>query len=144
MAAIRITPEAGSVKNYRARDVPLHPHLIEQGFLQAIEGKKGPLFFDPGRYRGGSEGNPQAKKVGEHLATWVRGIGVNHPEVQPNHGWRHRFKTEARKANMSPEVRDAIQGHVPRTEGEAYGDFSAEVMLREINKLPRYELQDTP
>ena len=39
---------------------------------------------------------------------------------------------------MDPEVRDFIQGHLPRTEGERYGDTSPEVTLREISKLPRY------
>lgn len=140
---IRITPEAGSTKSHQARTVALHPHLIEQGFPEVVEGRKGPLFYDPERYRGGSSGNPQAKKVGEYLARWVREIGVDDPIVLPNHGWRHRFKTQARLANMDPEIRDVIQGHSPRTVGETYGDTFPEVSLREIEKLPRYEV-DTP
>lgn len=137
---IRITPEAGSTKNGAARVVALHPHLVEQGFPNIAKGRQGPIFFDPKRYRGGLAGNPQSKKVGEHLARWVREIGVSDPHVQPNHGWRHRFKTQARLANMDPEIRDAIQGHVPRTEGEGYGDTFPEVALRELEKLPRYEV----
>ena len=138
---IRITPEAGSTKSHQARVVALHPHLIEQGFPEIVQGRKGPLFFDPARHRGGSNGNPQYKKVGEYLANWVRHeIGVNDPAVQPNHGWRHRFKTQARLANMDPEIRDVIQGHSPRTVGETYGDIRPEVSLREISKLPRFEL----
>ena len=35
---INITPEAGTVKNKEARRVPLHPHIIEQGFLKMVEG----------------------------------------------------------------------------------------------------------
>ncbi len=137
---IRITPEAGSVKNGKARIVALHPHLVEQGFVQIARVRKGPLFYDPKRHRGGSEGNPQYKKVGEHLAQWVRDLGVDDPNVQPNHGWRHRFKTQARRVSMEPEVRDAIQGHVPRTEGEGYGDTPPEVSLREIRKLPQLQI----
>ena len=139
VSVVRITPDAGSVKNHKARLVPLHPHLIEQGFLEAVRNRSGPLFYDPARYRGGSEANPQSKKVGEFLAKWVRQLGVDHPEIQPNHGWRHRFKTVARNCEMSPEIRDAIQGHVPRTEGEAYGEFQPSAMLRELIKLPRYD-----
>lgn len=137
---IRITPEAGSTKNGEARIVALHPHLVEQGFPDVVKAKQGPIFFDPKRYRNGLAGNPQSKKVGEHLARWVRAIGVSDPNVQPNHGWRHRFKTQARLANMDPEIRDAIQGHTPRTEGEGYGDTFPEVALRELAKLPRYRL----
>ncbi|API59464.1 hypothetical protein BSL82_09205 [Tardibacter chloracetimidivorans] len=137
---IRITPEAGSTKSYQARTVALHPDLIEQGFPAAVAKRKGPLFYDPERYRGGSSGNPQAKKVGEYLARWVRELGVSDPAVLPNHGWRHRFKTQARLANMDPEIRDVIQGHSPRTVGEAYGDTFPEVSLREISKQPRYSI----
>lgn len=137
---IRITPEAGSTKNGEARIVALHPHLVEQGFPEVVKGKQGPIFFDPKRYRNGLAGNPQSKKVGEHLARWVRAVGVSDPNVQPNHGWRHRFKTQARLANMDPEIRDAIQGHTPRTEGEGYGDTFPEVALRELAKLSRYRV----
>ena len=137
---IRITPEAGSVKNRKARTVALHSHLRDQGFLQVVEGKSGPIFYDPALGRGGSNGNPQYKKVAERLAAWVRELGVSDPEVQPNHGWRHRFKSQARVAGMSEEVRDMIQGHVPATEGRAYGDFPPTVTSREIEKLPRYKV----
>ena len=48
--AIRITPEAGTVKGGRARVVPLHEHLIAQGVLKFIAGRgKGPLFYNPTR-----------------------------------------------------------------------------------------------
>lgn len=137
---IRITPEAGATKNHKARVVALHPHLIEQGFHEQVRGKSGFLFYDPKLHRGGTEGNPQSKKVGQFLAAWVRSLGVDDPTVQPNHGWRHRFKTQARSAGMDREVRDVVQGHVPRTEGEDYGDTLPAVMLREIAKLPRYDL----
>jgi integrase len=41
--AIRITPDAGTVKTKQARLVPLHSHLIEQGFLSFVANKgKGP------------------------------------------------------------------------------------------------------
>jgi integrase len=139
---VRITPEAGSQKVDRAYLVPLHPHLIEQGFLAAIDGRKGPLFYDPSRYRGGSDGNPQSKKVAERLATWVRSIGVTDLTVQPNHGWRHRFKTQARLVGMDHEARDALQGHVGRTEAQKYGDMPISVLANAIGKLPRYDLPE--
>ena len=137
---VRVTPDAGSTKTGDTRTFPLHSHLIEQGFLDVVRGKAGPLFYAPTRYRGGKQGNPQYKKVGERLAKWVREIGVDDPNVAPNHGWRHRFKTEARRHKLDPAAADVIQGHAPRTEGERYGDRAVE-LKREIEKLPRYELE---
>ena len=140
LTCIRVTPEAGTQKGDKARVVPLHPHLLEQGFVAAIEGRTGPLFYDPANYRGGSDGNPQSKKVAERLAKWVRSIGVIDTEVQPNHGWRHRFKTKARLVGMDPETRDAIQGHSHRTEGESYGDHPPLALMRAIEMIPAYRI----
>jgi integrase len=137
---LHVTPEAGSTKDGKARDVPVHSHLVEQGFLEVVKrARPGPLFYDPTRHRGGTEGNPQSKKVGEALARWVRAIGVKDRNVQPNHGWRHRYKTDCRLAGIDPETRDAIQGHRPRTEGEKYGRVPIPVRARAVEKLPRYE-----
>lgn len=136
-----ITPDAGSTKNESARYVAIHPHLIEQGFLKFVKRSgAGPLFFDPRRRRKGSEQNPQSKKIGERIAKWVRELGVDDPNILPNHAWRHRFKTVARKVHMDVGARDYMQGHAPATEGEAYGDFPPDVLLHEISKLPKIEI----
>lgn len=138
---MRINPNAGSVKSGEYRDVALHPHLIEQGFLKYVETRKGRhLFYEPSRHRGGKDGNPQYKKAAERLASWVRDIGVDDPSVQPNHGWRHRFVSVARDVKIDPEIRDLIVGHVPRTVGEEYGDLWHHVQSREIARLPRYAI----
>jgi integrase len=139
---IHITPEAGTVKTIKARTVPLHPHLIEMGFFKWARRTKGkkPLFYSLARQRNPDRKTPTSASVGSKLAEWVRGLGIKDPRVAPNHGWRHRFKTAGRKARMDPEVRDAIQGHKPRTEGEDYGEFPPEVMLHEIRKHPRYQV----
>ena len=43
---LRITPEAGTVKNKKTRVVPVHDHLIEQGFLQFVKKQgAGPMFY---------------------------------------------------------------------------------------------------
>lgn len=139
--AMRITPEAGSTKSGEARAVPLHPHLVEQGLLQVAErAGAGPIFYDPKRGRGGSAGNAHHKKVGERLAGWVRDLGVDDPHVQPNHAWRHLFKTIARRAGIAPEVRDAIQGHAPCSVGEAYGDWPIDVLAAAVALIPRHQV----
>lgn len=139
--AMRITPEAGSTKNGHSRIVALHPHLLEQGLLTIARRAGGkPIFYDPERARGAAAGNAHHKKVGERLAGWVRDLGVDDPNVQPNHGWRHLFKTLARRAGIAPEVRDAIQGHAPRSVGEAYGEWPIDVLAQAIRSLPRFDM----
>ncbi|WP_374304982.1 DUF6538 domain-containing protein [Methylocella sp.] len=131
--AIRITPEAGSTKTGGERLVPLHPHLIEQGFLKFVAARpEGPLFFGEG------EGREMPATRAKRLAVWVRELGVT-DVPQPNHGWRHRFKSEARRLNMPADVRDYLQGHAPRSEGEAYGHMPIELLVEWVAKLPRYE-----
>lgn len=60
-----------------ARVVPVHSHLIDQGFLDFVEKRRSlklPLFYDPKRARGGTNANPQYQKVGERLGERVREV----------------------------------------------------------------------
>ncbi len=144
---LRITPEAGSVKNNQARVVPLHEHLIEQGFLAVAEAKEeGPLFYDPARGRGGKDANPHHKKMGERLAAWVRKIGVDDPNVQPNHAWRHLFKAISRRpgCRMDPHAVSAITGHAHSAEGDKYGAPELPVLAEELKRFPRFKLEEQP
>jgi integrase len=44
---MRLTPEAGSIKTSIARTVPLHEHLVEQGFIEFVRAQgDGPLFYN--------------------------------------------------------------------------------------------------
>ena len=139
---MRITPEAGTVKNGVAGDVPIHPHLIEQGFLDYVKRRgPGPLFHDPKKARGGKRENPQYVKIGNRFAEWVRDYAIDDADVAPNHGWRHKFNDDAREVRMDPEIRDAIKGHAPRTEGERYGHAPLSAKWIEINRLKRYEVE---
>jgi integrase len=117
---IRIRGADAKTRSYR--EVPLHGHLIEMGLLAYAKscGAK-PLFYDPGRSRGGKDSNPHHKKVAERLAEWVRSLGID-GDVAPNHGWRHRFSSVSRLVGMTEEVRNIIQGHAAaRTAGD-YGE----------------------
>ena len=42
---MKLTPEAGTMKTGKARTVPIHAHVIEQGFIEFVKLRgKGPLF----------------------------------------------------------------------------------------------------
>ncbi|WP_234050129.1 MULTISPECIES: DUF6538 domain-containing protein [unclassified Xanthobacter] len=135
---VTISPEAGTVKTDEAREVPLHPHLVEMGFPAFVQScKPGHLFLVPNRKTGDVLGPLQGVK--NRLAELSREV-VPDPNVQPTHGWRHRFKTLARDVEMDPGVRDAIQGHSAETVAESYGDVSLKAKVAAIAKLPRYQV----
>ncbi len=71
---IRITPSAGTVKGNKARDVPVHPHLVEQGFIDFVSGcDDGPLFYDPKRPNGGSR--VQSRRTARLVTSSADGCG---------------------------------------------------------------------
>lgn len=133
---IRITPEAGTVKTKQYRDVPLHPHLIEQGFLLFVaKAPKGPLFYSQSTLKNGK--TPWTNVSGK-LSKWARvSAKIDDPRVQPNHGWRHRFKTVGNDAGIGERVLDAICGHAPKTAGASYGDVTLRAKANALSKFPR-------
>ena len=144
--ALKITPEAGTVKNAQARVVPLHQHLIAQGFLKFVEKRgAGPLFYKPRTTTATvteedplKRKKPRAAQVRQRLATWVRELGVTDEELSPNHGWRHTFKAIGRRVGISDKVLDDICGHAPASIGQGYGPAFLEDMAAALSKFPRY------
>jgi integrase len=144
---IRITPEAGTVKTGTPRTVPLHDHLIAQGFISFVQSKNdGPLFYSARSLANATTVNPtnpvrpRAVKTRERLAAWVRSIGVSDKAVRPNHAWRHTFKRRAARAGIEAGIRDAICGHSPRTIADLYETPTLEDMAAAMKAFPRYEV----
>lgn len=121
-----LNPLAGSIKSGTYRIVPVHQHLVALGFLRFVdEADHGPLF---------------AKGSYKRVVQFVRTV-VRDERVQPNHAWRHRFKTITRDLGLDHRVVDCIQGHAARTSGEDYGDVSVVAMARVIDAIPRIDME---
>ena len=145
--AIQITPEAGTVKTHEARTVPLHEHLIDQGFVDFVRTKSdGPLFYNentPLRATTTDPTNPRkarSVKMRERIGNWVREIGVTDKGIQPNHAWRHTFKQIADRAVISEKISDVITGHAPASVARSYGAPTVGDMAEALKKFPRYEI----
>jgi integrase len=134
------------VKTRNTRVVPLHEHLMAQGFLTFARTKdKGPLFYDAkeGQLLADEPTNPRKPryvKTREHLAGWVRSLGISDKELQPNHAWRHTFKQIADRAGITERMSDYITGHVQRHVGATYGAPTVADMSDALKKFPRYRL----
>lgn len=135
---LRVTPEAGSVKTGEYRLVPIHPHLVDMGFLDFVNGHKaGPLFYDPNKKRKDGKNTP-AQWAGNALARWIKGeLAAAWPNVQPNHAWRHRFKTLGREVEMDLHYLNVLQGHKDGTAAAGYGETTIKALYREMCKIPR-------
>lgn len=131
-----ITPEAGTVKNKRRREVVLHPHLIELGFAKFCERSDGYLFLNA---KGKADALGKLQALKNRLAEFARALVLD-TRVAPNHGWRHRFITLGRQAEISDRVIDAICGHAPSSVAAEYGYVTFATQAAALAKLPRYSV----
>jgi integrase len=143
---MKLTPEAGTIKTNKARAVPIHEHVIEQGFLEFVRSlRKGALFYNPVEDKSSPDPmnpkRPRSVSVRRRLGEWVRELGVTDPELKPNHAWRHTFKARADRAGISERMSDYITGHAHRTVGAKYGAPTVEDMEAALKKFPRYEIE---
>ena len=109
-----------SVKTGNRRSVPIHPALVEEGFLAYVATLAAdvPVFPDKMLDKHGNRGGRGWNAVGK----WVRGtVGITDPKKAPNHSWRHRVEDELRAAEVPEDLRDAIVGHARKTVGRSYG-----------------------
>jgi len=131
------------------RIIPIHSHLIEQGFLEFVAKRRKlalPLFYDPKRARGSEIANPQYQKIAQRLGEWVVN-SLHITGVKPNHAWRHRFKSTARHVHMHPEVEKFITGHGGSDDPDEiakvsmdYGDAWVKTLKNTIELYPRYQI----
>jgi integrase len=141
---MRLTPEAGTIKTDKARIVPIHEHIVAQGFIDFVKATgNGPLFYNA-RAANAEKADPlnpkphPSDKTRQRLGAWVRKLGVDDPEVLPTHGWRHTFKQTADRVGITEKVSHAITGHAPTNIGQSYGAPTVEDMAKALKKFPRY------
>lgn len=123
------------------RKIPIHLHLIEQGFMEFVRtcGSK-PLFYDEARHREGAETSP-AEIRAQQLALWVRdAAGLKDRDVDPQHGWRHTFKTKALEVGIPERISDAITGHSSGSGARSYETPTVGMKADALARFPRYEL----
>ncbi len=113
--------DAGNrVKNYSSRRlVPLHPKLIELGFVsyvQSLPDKQGQIF--PLLKRTGA-GLKLTDKFGQWFTTYRRSLGISDKKVF--HGFRHTWKTQAVDAGIAERVCRQFQGHEGKDVADKYG-----------------------
>lgn len=136
---LRVSRLAGPVKTAASeRVVPIHPALLERGFISFVQGLDRTRLFVHERDGAVSAYHP-ARSTVRHLTEWLHGLGlgIGRPaRKDPNHAWRHWFKEQAFAAGIPEKITDAIVGHAQATTARRYGSVSVEAMARELEKIP--------
>ncbi|RST87516.1 hypothetical protein EJC49_04645 [Aquibium carbonis] len=128
--------DGGSLKNEGSeRTVPLHPALVEAGFLDFVrERGQGPLFYR--RSSGKASKRHASKGVSNRLSSWIRGAGFKDPRKAPAHAFRHWFKSSASRRGVADSMADALQGHAAASVAARYRHFDVKDMAAAIAKIP--------
>lgn len=126
------TTLAKKLKTKRSkRDVPLHWHLVDLGFIKycgKIEsGRLFPAYDDADHL---------AHEYTKRFAYYMDRIGLSDPTLT-FHSFRHTFKTACRFANVPDVIHDALTGHAPQNIGQEYGRNLRRIadLKREVDKV---------
>ena len=134
---LRPAEDGGTFKNAGSeRKVPLHPALVEAGFLDFVKSKgRGPLFY--GRVTGRGERHVSKGTV-NHLAGWIRKQpGFDNLRKSPNHALRHWWKSTASRVGISDSRADHLQGHVGQGEAAGYRHFhDLHSLAEDVARIP--------
>ncbi|NFV79013.1 tyrosine-type recombinase/integrase [Magnetospirillum aberrantis] len=91
------------------RLVPIHPKLIELGFLRHVEARKKAgeiLVFDTTKYAGGNHYDG----IRDDITAYLKACGAYSERIHVYHSLRHNWATAARNAGVPDEVADALGG----------------------------------
>ena len=116
-----------TTKTKKNRMVPIHPALIEEGFLKFVEvAPSGRLF--------------SANNVDQKLRHWIsKGVfkGRSGDRPAPNHGFRHLFE-DLRFGKITDEATNYITGRAIPKSASLYGKSNAMLpaLAEEFKKFP--------
>ncbi|MBT1155698.1 site-specific integrase [Aminobacter anthyllidis] len=144
-----ITPAAGSTKSKKAWTMAVHPHLVELGLIDMFKAiGDGPAFYVPYPAEADLSANAasmraRAQEAGNRVAEWITDeLGIPAPLDRPNRAWRHLFTSLSRVHGLDTQARNYMMGSNPKDAREGYGEWPAATLLREIKKLPRFEVEE--
>ena len=129
--------DGGRLKNaWSEREMPLHPTLVEQGFLDFARSRgDGPLFYQ--RTSGDPERAHASKSVASRVAKWVRAQpGFQDERKDPSHAFRHWFKTELGALGVQDSLADAIVGHGKKSVADRYRHFDLTMKADVVRRVP--------
>ena len=126
------------IKTYQSRKVPLHPFLLDLGFLDYIKG------FQPGeRIWPELSNNNKSKKYGHYFGRWFNNSLLNPLGIKPTaneigvgalkktfHSFRHSLITLGIRSGMDVQKVKGLVGH--QEKGVTFGTYFKGYTVRQI------------
>lgn len=118
------------------REVPLHPKLLELGWLEYVDGvrKAGHETLWPHMVSKSAKA-ADSEVLGRWFNRWLHTV-LKLPATKVFHSFRHTFKDLCRNAGIPRDLHQALTGHAKQTVGDTYGTgFSIETKASEIARI---------
>lgn len=110
-----------TVKNSASiREVPVHPHLKELGFLRFAQREPTEALFPELWDTTGNRANKFSRKL--------KSLGIENglkATIRPSHGFRHHVIGLWREAEKRQDLQDAYLGHGQKSQQARYSNFSS-------------------
>ncbi len=133
---IRPSQDGGTVKNSSSeRKVPVHPVVIELGFLDFVKTRKDkPLFYEPEQRKPGKR--HYSLNLSGQQSKWIRDLGFADLRKAPNHAFRHWFISKCSQLEIADSVVEEIVGHGSRNITGRYRKVKTETLAKAIASIP--------
>jgi integrase len=131
--------DARRVKTYSSiRIVPLHPAIIDEGFLDYWKGlPETEKYLFPGDWS--DQNGDRTKTPANRLRDWIKRTLPNADlqRLSPNHSFRHWLIAECRRANIDGDDRRAITGHKAQDAHGGYGPAAIPELFELLVRIPK-------
>lgn len=101
--------------------LPIHPQLLQLGFLEYVEARRGAgefLLFPEGTVNGRGQ---VGAKLGERFSAFVKSLNLKGTKLGM-HSFRHSFEDALRRAELAERTSSALSRRNEQGSGKAYGD----------------------
>ncbi len=118
------------------RSTPLHPALIEEGFLDYWRSlPTGETYLFPGDWS--DQNSDRTTTPSNHLREWIKETlpDADWKKLSPNHSFRHWLTAQARDVEIDGDLRRVITGHSAQDVHGRYGPADVPMLYRAILKI---------
>ncbi|RMJ05421.1 site-specific tyrosine recombinase XerD [Marinobacter litoralis] len=138
---INIRPDIETGRGTKTRSsirfVPLHPAIINEGFLEYWKSvPKSETYLFPGNWS--DKSGDRTKSPANKLREWLKAQlpKANWTQLNPNHSFRHWLTAECRIAKIDGDYARALTGHKQKDAHGDYGPGTVPILYNELKLIP--------